>query len=195
MATFFIIFFKDHFYRREFLQYMLETKLKSELEKMRLLELQLFVIEFGRASQLGRSISKNKRKPKSGFREALVKTCLSLIKEMDDNELSNAKIRREIKKLSMKYDVSYGQAQKVVNVCLKQYMFLTQKYEFAKELDCPLDSTTMSGYKIFHKKMCSVDESDYKQYQNLFDQSHNPRILKDEIYDTQRICNYTARKK
>jgi hypothetical protein len=110
---------------------MLETKLKSELEKMRLLELQLFVIEFGRASQLGRSISKNKRKPKSGFREALVKTCLSLIKEMDDNELSNVKIRREIKKLSMKYDVSYGQAQKVVNVCLKQYMFLTQKYEFA----------------------------------------------------------------
>lgn len=195
MATFFIIFFKDHFYRRDFLQYMLETKLKSELEKMRLLELQLFVIEFGRASQLGRSISKNKRKPKSGFREALVKTCLSLIKEMDDNELSNVIIRREIKKLSMKYDVSYGQAQKVVNVCLKQYMFLTQKYEFAKELDCPLDSTTMSGYKIFHNKMCSVDESDYKQYQNLFDQSHNPRILKDEIYDTQRICNYTARKK
>lgn len=174
---------------------MKKPHIQLKLEKMRLLELKLFVIEFSRASQLGRSISKNKRKPKSGFREALVKTCLTLIKEMDDNELSNVKIRKEIKIMSMKYDVSYGQAQKVVNVCLKQYMFLTQKYEFAKELDCPLDSTTMSEYKIFHNKMCSVDESDYIQYQDLFDQRYNPRILKDEIYDKQRICNYIAGKK
>lgn len=167
----------------------------NNLEKMRLLELKLFVIEFSRASQLDRSISKNSSKAKAGFREGLVNTCLTLIEKMDDGTLSNRIIREKIKLLSQKYNVSYGQSQKVVNVCLKQYMFLTQRYEFAKELDCPLDSTTMSGSKISHNRMKSVNEKDYKQYQRLFEQSYNPRILKDEIYDNQRINNYIARKK
>lgn len=171
---------------------MLANKLKSKLEKMRLLELQLFIIEFNRASQLDRSISKNSNEPKSGFRNALVKTCLALIKEMDDKTLSNVKIRKGIKNLSEKYGVSYGQAQKVINVCLKQYMFLTQKYEFATELDCPLDSTTMKGCHISHNKMCSVKEDDYKKYQNLFEKQFALKVLKDEEYDKQRINNYVG---
>lgn len=174
---------------------MLDFKLKTELEKMRLLELELFVIEFNRASQLDRSISKNSCKPKRGFREALLKTCLTLIKEMDDNTLSNVKIRKEIKTLSMRYDVSYGQAQKVVNVCLKQYMFLTQKYEFAKELDCPLDSTTMKGCKISHNRMSSVNVSDYEKYQDLFSEKYELKLLKDKEYDKQRINNYLRSEK
>lgn len=171
---------------------MLANKLKSKLEKMRLLELQLFIIEFNRASQLDRSISKNSNEPKSGFRKALVKTCLALIKEMDDKTLSNVKIRKGIKNLSEKYGVSYGQAQKVINVCLKQYMFLTQKYEFATELDCPLDLTTMKGCHISHNKMCSVKEDDYKNYQNLFEKQFALKVLKDEEYDKQRINNYVG---
>jgi len=171
---------------------MLANKLKSKLEKMRVLELQLFIIEFNRASQLDRSISKKSNEPKSGFRKALVKTCLALIKEMDDKTLSNVKIRKGIKNLSEKYGVSYGQAQKVINVCLKQYMFLTQKYEFATELDCPLDSTTMKGCRISHNKMCSVKEDDYKNYQNLFEKQFALKVLKDEEYDKQRINNYVG---
>lgn len=171
---------------------MLANKLKSKLEKMRFLELQLFIIEFNRASQLDRSISKNSNEPKSGFRKALVKTCLALIKEMDDKTLSNVKIRKGIKNLSEKYGVSYGQAQKVINVCLKQYMFLTQKYEFATELDCPLDSTTMKGCHISHNKMCSVKEDDYKNYQNLFEKQFALKVLKDEEYDKHRINNYVG---
>lgn len=174
---------------------MLTNKLKTELEELRLLELQLFIIEFNRASQLDRSISKNSNEPKSGFRKGLVKTCLDLISLVDAGTISNMEIRKKIRSLSQKYSVSYGQAQKVINVCLKQYVFLTQKFDCVKELDCPLDSTTMKGCHISHNKMCSVDESDYIQYQDLFDQRYNPRILKDEIYDKQRICNYIAGKK
>jgi len=55
----------------------------NKLEKMRLLELKLFIIEFIRASQLDRSISKNVSKPKAGFREGLVNTCLMLIQMME----------------------------------------------------------------------------------------------------------------
>lgn len=167
----------------------------NKLEKMRLLELKLFIIEFIRASQLDRSISKNVSKPKAGFREGLVNTCLMLIQMMDDRTLLNKVIRGKIKLLSQKYSVSYGQAQKVVNVCLKQYMFLTRKYDFAEELDCPLDSTTMKGYEISNNRMNSVNENDYKQYQTLYNQNYELRILKDEDYDKQRINNYITREK
>lgn len=169
---------------------MKKPHIQLELEKMRLLELKLFVIEFSRASQLGRSISKNKRKPKSGFRKALIKTCLALIKEMDDKTLSNAKIRKGIKNLSERYGVSYGQAQKVVNVCLKQYMFITQNYEFSTELDCPLDSTTMKGCKISNNKMISVNADDYEKYQSMFSENFELKVLKDKKYDEQRIANF-----
>lgn len=173
---------------------MPKAPINPQLEKMRLLELKLFVIEFNRASQLDRSISKNPRKPSPGFRKALVDTCLSLIQEMDDNVLTSENIRAGIKKLSTKYNVSYGQAQKVVNVCLKQYMFLTKKYEFASVLDCPLDSTTMKGCKISHNKMNSVNANDYEKYQNLFNDEFELKILKDVKYDEQRIKNYLKEK-
>jgi hypothetical protein len=162
-----------------------------KLEKMRHLELQLFVIEFSRASQLDRSFS-NSHKPKSGFRKGLVKTCLDLISLVDVGTISNMEIRKKIKSLSQKYGVSYGQAQKVVNVCLKQYVFLTQKFDCVNELDCPLDSTTMNGCHISHNKMYSVKEEDYKNYQNLFDKKFALKVLKDEEYDKQRINNYVG---
>lgn len=158
---------------------------------MRLLELQLFIIEFNRASQLDRSFS-NSHKPKSGFRMGLVKTCLDLISLVDAGTISNMEIRKKIRSLSQKYSVSYGQAQKVINVCLKQYVFLTQKFDCVKELDCPLDSTTMKGCHISHNKMCSVKEDDYKNYQNLFDKQFALKVLKDEKYDKQRINNYVG---
>ena len=162
-----------------------------KLEKMRHLELHLFVIEFSRASQLDRSFS-NSHKPKSGFRKGLVKTCLDLISLVDAGTISNMEIRKKIKSLSQKYGVSYGQAQKVVNVCLKQYVFLTQKFDCVNELDCPLDSTTMNGCHISHNKMCSVKEDDYKNYQNLFEKQFALKVLKDEEYDKQRINNYVG---
>lgn len=171
---------------------MTQEAYAKELDKMRDLELKLFIIEFNKASQLDRSISntKNPRKSKSEFRKALVDTCLALIKKMDEGALSNDEIRKKIKSLSEKYGVSYGQAQKVVNVCLKQYMFLTRNYQCAKELDCPLDTTTMKGYKIAHSRMCAVNAGDYERYQGLFEKENGLRIFKDEAYDDQRIENF-----
>lgn len=167
-----------------------ESKVEAQLSTMRELELKLFVIEFNKAAQLDRSISKNSQKPMPGFRKELVNTCLTLMGKMDNDSLSNLEIRNRIDALSRKYAVSYGQAQKVVNVCLKQYMFLTRKYSCAQELDCPLDSTTMKGCKIKNKKMISVEADDYKSYQDSFEKENGLRIFKDEEYDKQRIENF-----
>lgn len=167
---------------------MVDGCLIEELDKMRVLELKLFVIEFNRASQLDRSIAKNTCDfNKSEFRKELVEVCLCLMKKIDDGSLSNKIIRKKIKHISEKYNVSYGQAQKVVNVCLKQYMFLTRNYGVVSELDCPLDSVTMKGYAISNDRMSSVNEFDYKEYQTRFNDDYDLKILKDKTYDEQRI--------
>ena len=69
-------------------------------------------------------------------------------------------------------------------------MIMNKKNLF-KELDCPLDVTTMKGYKINHKKMIDVDEKDYLQYQDIYYKEFGwMRILKDCNYDNMRIHNF-----
>ena len=106
------------------------SSIRTKLKEMRLLELKLFVIEYNRASQLDRSISKNSSKAKSDFRKALLNVCIDLFNQIDDKSIKNDKIRQKIEMLSEKYKISYGQSQKVINVCLKQYMFITRAYLF-----------------------------------------------------------------
>lgn len=50
----------------------------------------------------------------------------------------------------------------------------------------------MEGYHISHNKMCSVNEDDYENYQNLFDKQFELKVLKDKDYDEQRINNYVG---
>ena len=142
------------------------SSVRTKLKEMRLLELKLLVIEYNRASQIDRSISKNSTKVKSDFRKALLNTCIDLFNQIDDRSIKNDKIRQKIEMLSEKYKISYGQSQKVINVCLKQYMFITQAYKIARELDCPLDSITMKNAGIKNNKMISVSKKDYQKYKN-----------------------------
>ncbi|MCF0217261.1 MAG: hypothetical protein HUK21_12440 [Fibrobacteraceae bacterium] len=167
--------------------------MEKRLEEMKNLELRLFIIEFYRASQLDRSFSKENMQNKGEFKEALVETCLLLIKCVDKGTLKNSDIRKKIKQLtSIDKNISYGQAQKVVNVVLKQYVFLTKKWDFVKELDCPLDSIVMKGCGIKNNTMKSVTEEDYLAYQKKFEADYDGnRVLKDLDYDKNRNENFS----
>jgi len=60
-----------------------------------------------------------------------------------------------------------------------------------KELDCPLDSTTMKSYGIYNDNMINVTERDYLEYQKkYYDEFNGIRILKDIEYDQLRINNF-----
>ncbi len=166
------------------------SSIRTKLKEMRLLELKLLVIEYNRASQLDRSISKKSSKAKSDFRKALLNVCIDLFNQIDDRSIKNDKIRQKIEMLSEKYKISYGQSQKVINVCLKQYMFITQAYKIARELDCPLDSITMKNAGIKNNKMISVSKKDYQKYQDKFAKEFEIRLFKDRAYDCQRIKNF-----
>jgi hypothetical protein len=159
------------------------------------MELKLLIIEFNKASQLDRSFSKTKLsiQKKYEFRKTLLNYCIELMEKADKGTLINKDIREKIKALSCidEKNISYGQAQKVINVSLKQYCFILGNENLIKELDCPLDTTTMKGYKINHKRMIDVTEADYIKYQQIFEEENNGiRILKDSKYDDMRINEF-----
>jgi F0F1-type ATP synthase gamma subunit len=162
---------------------------------MREKELKLFIIEFSRGSQIDRSFGKNiSKETKKKFREALFNGIMLLMGKADDGSLKNADIFNTIKKIkNLDKDISFGQAQKVVNVVMKQYCFITDKENrILKELDCPLDSTTMKGCKITNNNMKNVSENDYIEYQKRFEKEHDGiRILRDNRYDDLRIDKFT----
>jgi len=168
--------------------------MKQELLEMREMELKLLIIEYNKASQLDRSFSKTNitDEKKKLFRKCLLETCIFLMNKIDDNTLTNSIIREKIKELkNIDNNISFGQAQKVVNVCLKQYCFITKNEKILFELDCPLDSTTMKPYNIYNDNMINVNEKDYLEYQKIFEKENNGlRILKDKEYDIMRINNF-----
>jgi hypothetical protein len=166
------------------------------IEKMREMEIKLLIIEYNKASQLDRSLSKTKlsHKKKIEFRIRLLNISIKLMNMIDNGTLTNKIIRNKIRELkSIDKNISFGQAQKVLNVCLKQYCFIVNKLELIKELDCPLDTITMKGYGIKNNKMKNVNEDDYIKYQNnYFVQNNGIRILKDCTYDENRIKQFLS---
>jgi len=116
------------------------------------------------------------------------------MRQIDNGTLKNSDIRKRIRELTKidKENISFGQAKKVINVTIKQYCFIANANdELLKELDCPLDTTTMRGYKIKHKRMIDVNEEDYLAYQDHFDKEFDGmRILKDRKYDEMRIDSF-----
>lgn len=157
------------------------------------MEIKLFIIEYNKASQLDRSFSKSgiEKSDILKFRRYLVKYCIELMGRIEDSTITTKMIRDRIRKLkNIHQNISFGQAQKVINVCLKQYLFLTNNLECISQLDCPLDSTTMKGYGIKNKRMINVTEKDYIKYQNIFEEKFRYRILKDIKYDKERIKNF-----
>ena len=160
----------------------------SEIMEMRLMELKLFIIEFNKASQLDRSFMRSLLpETKVQFRTKLIDTCIELMGMIDKNTFTNEILRKKIDEI-MKVDenISIGQAQKVVNVVMKQYCFILNKENLYKELDCPLDRTTMR-----HKNtMKTLSKNEYLKYQADFKDRHGLRILADYVYDIQRLNNF-----
>ena len=169
--------------------------MNRNIANMRKMELKLLIIEYNKASLLDRSFAKTELSStkKIEFRKKLLEYCIFLMEKIDNETLENSDIREKIRELTRidVNNISFGQAQKVVNVTLKQYCFIMNKENLFKKLDCPLDTITMKDNKISHKKMIDVTEEDYLKYQDIFyEQFNGTRILKDWDYDEQRIHNF-----
>jgi hypothetical protein len=157
-----------------------------EIKKMRDSAKNILVASFYKETQVGRSIGLSKKK-RLNFSRELLKSIIKLRKLVDNEKITNTDIRNEIRKLSERARVSIGQSQKVINVYLKFYcLFLGKPEKILKELDCPLDSTTM-GKKQRMKYIRTMSE--YIEWQRGFltEENFNIRLLKDREYDENRI--------
>ena len=161
----------------------------DKIEKMRENFKDIIVASFYKETQVNRSIHSSKRDGKNidvdKYKRLLLDSIRRLRKLVDNSKIKNSDIRDEIKKLSEETGVSLGQSQKVINVYLKFYCLLKDcPIEIIKELDCPLDSTTMEK----KQKMKNVlDMEDYINWQNKFEKEFGIRLLRDNEYDLNRM--------
>ena len=161
----------------------------KEVEKMKENFKDILVASFYKETQVNRSIHSSIRDGKiidvNKYKNFLLNSIRRLRKLVDDFSIKNSDIRREIKELAEKTGVSIGQSQKVINVYLKVYCLLKDSsLEIIKELDCPLDSTTMEK-KQKMKNVLTME--DYINWQNKFERDFGIRLLRDNEYDSNRM--------
>ena len=155
----------------------------KDIEEMEQDSKDILVATIYKETQVGRSISKNKKVPEH-FKENLLVSIRKLRELVDTNKIKNADIRSEIKRVNRITGASIGQSQKVINVYLKFYCLILHKpLKVIKELDCPLDSTTMNKKQTM-KKLEKFEE--YEDWQNEFLKDCGIRILRDKEYDANR---------
>lgn len=162
-----------------------KTKIDSEINTMVKTEKKVFLAIIIKETMVDRSLgstgfSKSKREK---FKQAIEVAVNKLTDSVDRNKIKNRDIRKQIMLVCKKTGASVGQAQKVINTYLKFYCFISDKRKALKELDCPLDSTTMNR----KQKMKDVKKKDYGRYQEAFEAKHGLRILEDLEYDRKRI--------
>lgn len=154
------------------IMWLINELIIMRIGQMRQLELDLFIIAFAKESQIDRSLASCNPPlsddEKENFNKRLLKKCNVLLSKVDDSSITNDLIRTSIGELqSENPKISFGQAQKVINVVLKQYCFIRHvDPKILKELDCPLDSTTMKK----QNSMKEVDSIIYEKYQKGFEE-------------------------
>ncbi|MGA1978788.1 MAG: hypothetical protein ABSG89_13190 [Bacteroidales bacterium] len=162
---------------------------EEKIEQMRVISKNILVATFYKETQVGRSISSSKKDGQKiismDFKKELLKSVKKLRNSVDQGIIKNIEIRNEIESLSEKTGVSIGQSQKVINVYLKFYcLILNTPSDIIKELDCPLDSTTME----MKQKMKNVKSmKEYIEWQMDFERKFGIRLLRDYEYDLKRM--------
>lgn len=162
-----------------------------QLEVFREYAKNILVASFIKETQIPRSIQSSKSDGKKidikKFNKELLHSIKELRKLVDSEQIKNHHIRNEIEQLSKKTNVSIGQAQKVINVYLKFYcLIIGGTLETIKELDCPLDSTTMEKRQRM-KNILTMSE--YIKWQDKFESEYKIRLFRDEEYDLNRLRN------
>jgi len=128
------------------------------------------------------------------FKIRVVKESEILIDKMEKCKLLENDIIVSIDKFCDEFNISFGQAQKAINVLLKYHYYLYEKYltnhsKIKSVLHCPLDSKILEELHIRNKPLTRIDKKEYIDIQNeIHDKMYSKglhRIDFDrEVYDT-----------
>ena len=96
---------------------------------------------------IGRTVKGQKNK--KHFKLRLFKKLDNLTTLMDSKKLTENNILKAIENLANEFCISFGQAQKAINVILKYHFYLTnnKNIQVKKALYCPLDSIILKSLK------------------------------------------------
>lgn len=140
------------------------------------------------ARSLGKTFGRNGRERYlKTYKKRTFEELERLCSKMVDGTLRRGDIHQSIQSIQSDLSISFGQAQKALNVLLKCHYFL---YYFgrpiADELDCPLDSVVLRslGEKISLSKM---SKPDYLRVQERISAKSGRRIDYDIQWDEQHL--------
>lgn len=144
------------------------------------------------ATMILRSIGKTfkgSRKKLKNFKIRLFKEVERLINKMEAKRLQEKDIISSIGSMSNKFNISFGQAQKAINVLLKYHYYLYEKYldkSIEKILHCPLDSVILERLGIYDS-LTQIGRKQYMYIQKVIGKKRPSKISFDKKWDVQHL--------
>ena len=137
---------------------------------------------------VGKSL-KGKSKTVKQFKIQVFKQIDKLIVLMDTNQLAEENIIEAIEKLSDEFEISFGQAQKAINVILKYHFYLSnnKNNEIKKILHCPLDSIILCKLKEDNLSLARINKQRYLEIQSSIQKYNLVRLDFDTQWDNQHL--------
>lgn len=123
------------------------------------------------------------------YKKRTFKELERLCYKMDHGTLRRGNILRSIEAIQTNLPISFGQAQKGLNVLLKCHYFLYHLHEpVGSELDCPLDSVVLKslGENI---SLSHMSRDDYLRLQHEISRIAVPRIKYDRQWDERHLMD------
>lgn len=139
---------------------------------------------------VGKSLKANESdKSVKDFKIKVFEKINKLTDLMDKRLLKENNILDSIKELSKEFPISFGQAQKPINVILKYHFYLTknENAEVKKILYCPVDSIILRKFKKNKVFLTNIKEKEYLEIQREIEKVAPVRIKFDIKWDEQHL--------
>jgi hypothetical protein len=142
---------------------------------------------------ISRSVGKtlksiNSKKTVKDFKRRVFREIESLTELMDNDKLSEKDIVNSIETLQKEFDISFGQAQKPINVLLKYHFYLTRNNNstIKKILHCPIDSKILEELKE-EVSLAKLNKEKYLELQEKIQKRCETRIDFDTKWDEKHL--------
>jgi len=143
------------------------------------------------ATMISRSVGKNIKAGKSvkDFKVKVFEEIEVLTNKMDNCALTEKNIIDSIDTLSNEFGISFGQAQKPINVILKYHFYLTKSNDdhIKKALHCPIDSLILKKLGKSGISLTKITKEKYLGIQKEIENRCDTRIAFDTQWDEQNL--------
>ncbi len=140
---------------------------------------------------IGKTIDLKNQRLSNKFKRTAFAELERLTDLFDSGKLREPEIVSSINKLHKDFKISYGQAQKAINVILKYHFYLSKNRNMKMKeiLHCPLDSTILEILGRKKLKLSNIDEETYLEIQDEIKKAAQPgaRIDYDNSWDEQHL--------